>query len=827
MLLAGSSFVPVVEAAHRAGYDDLIADEAGLSAEDIEIVPNGEEECVGEDDPETPRKEDVCIDDRARLRFEGLRQTFEPDHESTDAFTPGTPIENCVVDIDGVGAEDLSDDNPDGCDESPLDVQYAGEGGTFLDNAAYAQCAPAGCVYNAPTNSMYRAITGDSSQFLVGQTNFMAWFGLWDDKNDDGRIDDVCKYRTDAPSRAADEFVWRGISSGENGGSWSAPEYHKLTMLAWVSPFNFSGDFTVSVAETKLPDFGERSDWRGPDFVMTDRTSEDAGVNGCPSNTMWTSGQGGGYLASDSILHETVMLTAVNPPVSTDEGGYSPADAAYRDVDRYSGLSPTISGWYMGFSDTAYGETGNASRSSKEILSCYSEATFEDPNYCAIVTACEIGASGNAICPPAACNAEVMANASCIEEHYCDVAGGPGTCPPPLPCDGPPVGAPCPTSVAGVAWEDSVRFATPVMPHEPNTPFDSYPGAAYGGTSFAAGTGCGTDTARDPAGSCNDYLLTEYVDHDGDSSTPPVGLDTGYGGGWHAWTDNWPYLVTEVFRKYLPLATVSGFPQGSGLPACNVLWTCFGNPYAQPPGEHGDYNDLVLGPGEYMFAQRSPAGDVAFGGLSNHEGTTGLWYDANMDTWIGNVSLVASNARGDGPLGSIEPSGNNAVGALTPVNPQTAPYGGGQITDPNDYRTTQDPADGGEWRICAVEQYVQGVLVPGNFMFGWTSLEPLTIDGSWGGAVILSRNFTDPWRDVGTGTPTGGLSVVTAGPISFSQGCERPRDTVTFMAGDFAPISVKATTTMVFTVDDPTTPQIETTMETVVDVDIFTRWGGA
>ncbi|MBI4394308.1 MAG: hypothetical protein HY556_11035 [Euryarchaeota archaeon] len=108
------------------------------------------------------------------------------------------------------------------------------------------------------------------------------------------------------------------------------------------------------------------------------------------------------------------------------------------------------------------------------------------------------------------------------------------------------------------------------------------------------------------------------------------------------------------------------------------------------------------------------------------------------------------------------------------------------------------------------------------------TVEPLTSDGLWpaNAPTLWLREFNEPgkWSQDHAGEDD---IVAPAGAFSFPTSCRGPDDSVIFTQGNFAPFDVKITVTMDIRVKDPTDPDSVEVVETVTDVDIFTRRGGS
>jgi hypothetical protein len=305
---------------------------------------------------------------------------------------------------------------------------------------------------------------------------------------------------------------------------------------------------------------------------------------------------------------------------------------------------------------------------------------------------------------------------------------------------------------------------------------------------------------------------------------------SGYQAGWHAWIDVWPQSMSETARRPAicdapgdvdPSLGQSCIPVGAGTANCTYVFTCAGSPYGQQPGTHGAYNDKVLGPSEYLIAGRSSSGDVTFGGFAFQQGTVGLWHDGTGDTWLGDIAATLASANSG--------SGNNLVFTVGNAQAPDNQYSDGEIQDPNDYRDNYGVGnEDGEFLSCGAGVSIVGS--PTAVVSGDVDGDGVFGDTLPANALIILKDFNQPGnyaRGNGGTTPYGGFedfqAISTTGTLDLN--CGGAEDSLIVTNGNFA-FDIKVVSTYVLVVDDPTTATHETTEETVVDVDIFTVFGG-
>ncbi|MBI4394316.1 MAG: hypothetical protein HY556_11075 [Euryarchaeota archaeon] len=759
------------------------------------------------------------------IRDEGLRMTYEPDFASTEIYTPGSPITNCIADLDP--DMDYTAVTYGGtCDEAATaDDLKANSGELFFDSMIFAQPASPGASEWFAYNHYRRTILGaNDNVILPGKNGMFAWFGHWDDKNQDGKIDDICKFL----AGATDEFIWRGQSTGENGGQWNAQSApFKFIMRGWGDPGEFQSEtatFPQIFDNIATDDYGigeaigfdiadgdgnlgvNRTQKNNPEVIYSDRTSEDAAASGCPSNTGYMSDNGNPFYAwENSLVWTTTIVTTVNPallPIG-DPRQYDISQALFTDVDKYASLNPTLEELYLSLNDQARSAefgAGNATVAAIVMAGAVIDGVIEQANQTLIATCADLETqSGKDVCDP--------------EGTACDEAAGAGA----DVCNAAdPVGLVC-AEVADQSGEDLCAFnpvtfvnsvranaygqyyaaagskltrtQQPPMPHEPNTPFDEYScgteltsscNATYGGTSYAAG-GCATDTPDQPRGSCNSYA--------------------GYQSGWHAWIDSIPQQYFPTNHRPFVIPPQVGLSTGGG-----ATFT--------PGNTPGVYTNSA-GHGKYS--------DVAFAAGHNYHWTAavGQWFDQNLDNW---VHAGAFSAAQD----AAYPYGNGTfvigVGS-TGFNDQGGTY---RVQGGNNYTawTAANPGFG-EW--------LNACNLAGRVLDSRVKLVPmvngeLDATGSWGKGVIVRWNHMEP------GKPTNGdnpgrttFDLFTTGEIVLNESCAATTgtDAVAFLGANYDGIDFAVVTEVTMRVDtnplstDPDEAGRYVT-ETVVDVDVHT-----
>lgn len=239
---------------------------------------------------------------------------------------------------------------------------------------------------------------------------------------------------------------------------------------------------------------------------------------------------------------------------------------------------------------------------------------------------------------------------------------------------------------AGLAADNAGRRP---RTHEPNTAAD-----VYGIDSGGSATGWAT---HDPNTTYGNLQGEDYYD---------PGTDQGYGG----YAEERPWVDVQP---------------GYGVPVYGFAFTMLGSGNLFPVPDSG------------ARAQQGEQG-AASPGLLTFAGHMGLWWDANGDTWVGDLGEQGRWTEPDDPY-------NRGLGDPTAVPDE--PIYQDRANDPNDYTDTQKTTenDGAkafpyEWRpLCGA-----GSLT--------LTVEPLTGDGRWGQAgvyVIRDRSGVhNPYDDV-------------------------------------------------------------------------------
>ncbi len=187
--------------------------------------------------------------------------------------------------------------------------RVVGDGGRFLDARMGLRLGPRANdpgfdVYGTP---LAAEAAGRSDLLVPGPHHVSAWYGYWRDSNDDGRIDDV----HDAMGDPTDEFVWRGIGSGDLGTSLGA--------------YSVGGS-------TATP---EKNTWWDRD-TMLDRTGH------TNTHQEWVGAYDDTYDSPLIASRYTVVVADARPALN----GAFPDDLldpnALIDVDRYDSLSPDV-----------------------------------------------------------------------------------------------------------------------------------------------------------------------------------------------------------------------------------------------------------------------------------------------------------------------------------------------------------------------------------------------------------------------------------------------------------------------------------------------------
>ncbi len=201
-----------------------------------------------------------------------------------------------------------------------------GGGGLFLDMrvGSWVGTPLGGTVLSGTavfSDFLTSGVLNRNNVLLPGDTHWSAWFGWWQDANQDKIIDDVHDGNCGASLCANDEFEWRGVGSGEPG----------VGMLAWMVP-SYSSPAATGISFHAM---GNQS--RSLPNTFVDETARTRAEQGWVNYWIRSS-----YDAGFFTTVQTLNIAGGRPVV--DGGfGYDLDDPnALVDVDRYESLSPDV-----------------------------------------------------------------------------------------------------------------------------------------------------------------------------------------------------------------------------------------------------------------------------------------------------------------------------------------------------------------------------------------------------------------------------------------------------------------------------------------------------
>lgn len=208
-----------------------------------------------------------------------------------------------------------------------------GDGGMFLDARLSNTLAPGPAQdgFALYPGSYFAPATGRADLLMPGQYTSSAWYGQWNDLDQDGIIDDV----HDALAAGDDEFAWRGLGSGETS----------VTIVDFVVPLSWEGglfSYGPKIRGTYAAQYNRGSE-------MLDRTAHENPEQEWVSRTKWANADGGFLM---SIQHLTVAGAAAAAAIEEEYDIFDPA--ALVDVDRYTGLGPDVESLYLAAIDITY-----------------------------------------------------------------------------------------------------------------------------------------------------------------------------------------------------------------------------------------------------------------------------------------------------------------------------------------------------------------------------------------------------------------------------------------------------------------------------------------
>lgn len=209
-----------------------------------------------------------------------------------------------------------------------------GDGSLFLDAEWYAD---AYLMFGSN-----QALAGNSDKMITGFGAFIAKYGLFNDLDGDGEVDDFHDSGACPPTFACtglDEFTWKGQSSGD-----------AVTMALYVLPSNLAAS-SISRGAERLADVstspawepsGQFGTWQDgtdstPDTFFDDRTDQ-------ADQQLWVNGGGWSYVWTDeSLLITTQTVVVAGAAPDSSDVGFDLTDVeALIDVDTYESADPAL-----------------------------------------------------------------------------------------------------------------------------------------------------------------------------------------------------------------------------------------------------------------------------------------------------------------------------------------------------------------------------------------------------------------------------------------------------------------------------------------------------
>ncbi len=348
-----------------------------------------------------------------------------------------------------------------------------GDGSLFLDARLHESVSGIVAGAEVPLGLIVGGALGRPNLVFPGEQQVDAWYGWWNDLNDDGVIDDVHDGVCGASSCPEDEFKWRGIASGE-----------ALTMTVSYIP----GNTSISGA----PDVAYHS-WAR----MKDETIKSG------AHQTWTSNVRTAY--SESLISTKTVVAYTNAREVTGSYGRYPFDLtdgnALVDVDVHDALSPDVESlWWASL--IAVKQIDEASRDPVSLLPANPYPVRPPP----------VDAPARPELPVSPTALLTFAVGTTLAVYNGEPIGYPARPPSIEPLPLPPMPGPSVTSImAEVAGQGSrilnlfpldnptaggfdllatiTRLITPPWPKEPNTSEDDYgQNALYGGVGDSFGS---------------------------------------------------------------------------------------------------------------------------------------------------------------------------------------------------------------------------------------------------------------------------------------------------------------------------------------------------
>ncbi len=205
-----------------------------------------------------------------------------------------------------------------------------GDGGLFLDTRVvnhYGSSAETGVAFSA--SAFAPDLFGRDDVLTPGMHHASAYYGHWNDFNDDGVIDDMHDAACGSVACGGDEFIWRGLGSGDGN-----------VVLAF---------FTIPDYRYNMRGAGNSSTSTFVDNIMLDRTALDRPVQ------EWIRSRSD-IVADGNLLATFQTLTIAGAPPET--GAYhrfvlNHPDGLY-DVDTYEAVNPELASLFSSTLSTAF-----------------------------------------------------------------------------------------------------------------------------------------------------------------------------------------------------------------------------------------------------------------------------------------------------------------------------------------------------------------------------------------------------------------------------------------------------------------------------------------
>ncbi len=304
-----------------------------------------------------------------------------------------------------------------------------GSGGLFLDARLGADARG----FHVFGDAIGAAAIGRPDVLPPGPLRPSAWYGWWQDLDLDGIIDDVHDGACEGAACAGDEFVWRGVGSGDTVGmvNYLIP-YVAVSPVAGGGPFTNPENFRRTHMEDGTAHDRPSQEWVGIDYLVV--------VDGSTLTTIQTM-----TVAGAAKTNEFTFFYDLEDP------------AGLHDVDRYEAVSPDAAALWS----TALGAASNPGATLSPVFDALD--TVADPVLAAL-------------------NATSVLVGEILDQV------------PPLPDGVPPAGVGdvqvLYNGAVATAWATLDAWTITPYPKEPNTAEDDYEGRAlFGGHGDQVGSG--------------------------------------------------------------------------------------------------------------------------------------------------------------------------------------------------------------------------------------------------------------------------------------------------------------------------------------------------